>query len=115
MFAQSQIVRVGAARFGDRSCTGASGFPHSTVYQTFAELGLVGGGTLLALLLLAGTALARQNRRDAAATYALALFVAFLVADQIYGNLFMASGTYLLLGLAAGTLAEIKRESVAHG
>lgn len=115
MFAHSPIIGVGAARFGDRSCTGASGFPHSTVLQAFSELGLVGGGTLLALLLQAGTAFARQNRRDAIGPFALALFVAFLVADQIYGNLFMASGTYLLLGLAAGTLAEIKRESVAHG
>lgn len=99
---------AGPASFGKHSCTGELGFPHSTVLQVFAELG-AGGGTLYLVLL--GTVFFSLIRRTYArpenldrnmAWVALALFVTFLALDQIYGNYFMAAGTYLLSGLAAG-------------
>ena len=120
MFVQFPTLGVGAGRFGERSCTGSPWFPHSTVLQALSELGLVGGGLLLGLLILAALALARpfvfseRYPRAPAHFFALALFAAFLVADQLHGNYFVSIGTYLMLGLAAGMLADEKRGRVAH-
>lgn len=116
MFKEHPYIGVGASRFGEYSCTGYGGFPHSTVLQGFAELGLIGGALLAGLLALAAITLARpllsirQCSDWSADAFALALFVTFAVADQIYGNYFMSVGTWLMLGIAASMRANIKRE-----
>jgi len=104
---------VGAAGFGRFSCTGVAGFPHSTVLQALAELGIVGGGLFyIGLLLSAFVRLGRsamdraRGRRSQVAEYALATFVTCVIADQLYGNYFMAAGSYLMIGIAAGMRAE---------
>jgi hypothetical protein len=112
IFLQSPIVGIGAGRFMDRSCTCDYGFPHNTILQAFAELGLVGGTPFLVLLVLAARTLLRHfldNRVRAHSTvalFALGFFSAVLVADQFYGNYFMAIGTNLALGIAARIYAK---------
>lgn len=118
MFSRNPVFGVGAAGFGARSCTGPMGFPHSTILQGIAELGIIGGGLLIGVLVLAAVTLARpflsigQGKDWAADTFVLALFAMFLVADQIYGNYFMSASMWLTLGIAASMRAGIKRN---HG
>jgi O-antigen ligase len=112
---------VGAARFGEFSCTGSGGFPHSLILQGFAELGLFGGGLLVGLFALATVTLlrpflpGRQASNWSADVFVLALFTVFLVADQIYGNYFMSVGAWLMLGIAASMRSNIKQRGVSHG
>ena len=83
------------------------GYPHSTILQSFAELGIVGGLLYCGLLIIAlfdffrrafnGTA----KTASAAAQLSLSLFVMFLLTDQLYGNYFMAIGSYFMIGVAA--------------
>lgn len=108
MFMDRPWRGVGAASFGRHSCTGAMGFPHSTILQAFAELGVMGGLLFVGLMSAAFVGFFRKAV-EANATYAtqaaqlaLAWFTMYLAADQIYGNYFMAAGFYLLAGVAAG-------------
>ena len=111
MFQEHPYIGVGASRFGERSCIGPGGYPHSTMLQGFAELGLMGGGLVAGLLVLAGVTLARpflpgrQGSNWSADVFVLALFIMFVVADQIYGNYFMSVGTWLMAGIAASIRA----------
>lgn len=120
MFKEHPYIGVGASRFGEHSCNGSGGYPHSTMLQGFAELGLMGGGLLAGLLVLAGVTLARpclpsrQGSNWPADAFVLALFVTFAVADQIYGNYFMSVGTWLMLGMAAGIRAH-DTQAVSRG
>ncbi|WP_035383201.1 O-antigen ligase family protein [Ferriphaselus sp. R-1] len=107
IFRLDPLAGVGAGNFGLYSCSGIMGFPHSTVLQAFSELGLLGGVLLLAIAFL----MAREFLRDVSEPRApeilnarqlvIALFAAYFLADQIYGNYFMSSGTYLLIGMFA--------------
>lgn len=121
MFGEHPYIGIGAARFGENSCTGSGGFPHSTVLQGFAELGLMGGGLLAGFLALAGVTLVRpllsvrQGSNWSADAFVLALFVTFAVADQIYGNYFMSVGTWLMLGIAASMRANNKHGGQSRG
>jgi hypothetical protein len=116
MFKLSPAFGVGAARFGHYSCTGEQGFPHSSILQGLAELGVIGGGLLLLLVFLAAQTLIRNlNKPDAsnsktAAPFVFAMFAAILIADQIYGNYFMAAGMYLMLGISGGMRAGFREE-----
>lgn len=114
-FMQAPLMGNGAGLFGERSCLGTGGFPHSTVLQAFSELGLVGGMALVTLLATAVTALFRLLAREknlAGNTHlflTLAFLAMYLIADQIYGNYFMASGTYFALGVIAALHDRAKR------
>lgn len=108
MFREHPLIGVGAARFGEYSCSGPGGFAHSTVLQAAAELGIVGGGLFIALLLRAAWSIARHarlsrsgNRGRQGAFFVGVLFVTMTLAEQFYGNLFMMVGTSLLVGLSA--------------
>lgn len=121
MFMAHPLLGVGATRFGERSCVGPGGYPHSTVLQAYAELGLVGGGLLTALLTLAAVTFVRpfltvrQGPNWTADAFVLALFAMFLVGDQIYGNYFMSVGAWLMLGIAASMRSHDKQGCVSHG
>lgn len=112
-FFQAPLLGVGAGLFGERSCLGPGGFPHSTLLQGFAELGVVGGGIYLALFVTATIIVLRRIGRDkdladqAYLLLVLALLVSELVVDQIYGDYFMVSGTYFLFGLIAALESQI--------
>lgn len=106
-FLEAPLAGSGAGLFGERSCLGVGGYPHSTVFQSFSELGVVGGIVYLALIAIAMVSLLRLIAREqslarhAHLLLVLSLFVMFFLADQIYGNYFMASGTYFTLGVIA--------------
>lgn len=112
-FVQAPLLGVGAGLFGERSCLGPGGFPHSTLLQGFAELGVVGGGIYLALFITATIIVLRrvgQNKDLAGQAYlllVLSLLVSELVVDQIYGDYFMASGAYFLFGLIAALESQV--------
>lgn len=121
MFSENPVFGVGAARFGEQSCAGPMAFPHSTILQGGAELGLIGGGLLIGLMMLAAVTLARpllsvrQGSNWSVHAFVLALFAAFQLGDQIYGNYFMSVGTWLLLGIAASMRAVDNRGHVDRG
>lgn len=109
IFLNHSIFGVGTANFGAYSCwRDAKSYPHSTILQSFAELGLVGGCLFLAVLLLGMFKLLQQvvkkkNRFDTEPyLFSLSCLIVFFVADQVYGNYLMATGTWLFLGVAAG-------------
>lgn len=107
IFTNNPLWGVGAASFGRYSCAGVKGYPHSTILQSFAELGIVGGLLYCGLLVGALFGFIRQafNRgkktQDALGKLSLSLFLMYLLMDQIYGNYFMAVGSYFLIGVAA--------------
>lgn len=117
-FIQAPLMGSGAGLFGERSCLGTGGFPHSTVLQGFSELGMVGGIALVTLLATAVITLFKMIAREknlAGNTHlllALAFLAMYLVADQIYGNYFMASGTYFTLGVIAALHDRAKRKNL---
>lgn len=108
MFSKNPIFGIGATKFGEQSCAGLGSFPHSTILQSLAELGGIGGGLFIGLLTIASVTLLRRvvsnriNLNQGVDSFTLALFVAFILSDQIYGNYFMSVGTWLMLGIAAG-------------
>lgn len=120
MFSENPVFGVGPSRFGERSCVGSGGFPHSTILQGFAELGLVGGALLAGLLALAAVTLVqpflavREKPSWSVDAFVLALFAMFFLADQIYGNYFMSVGMWLMLGIAASMRAHDK-QGVSRG
>ena len=108
MFLWQPLVGVGATKFGEYSCWSKVGsYPHSTVLQVLAELGLLGGGLFVMCYIFAFLAQFRLAilNQDGHAVHALvavfALLILFLAADQIYGNYFMATGTWLMLGVSS--------------
>jgi O-antigen ligase len=115
MFKENPLFGVGAAKFGHFSCWASAGsYPHSTLLHVLAELGLLGGCLFLAALALASGALLRypSQTKDVAhaqaSVAAFALICLFFLADQFYGNYFMTTGSWLMLGLAASALNEIR-------
>lgn len=117
LFMSNPIWGVGAARFGDCSCTGSGWYPHNTILQGFAELGFIGGGLQLGLFILAAVALlrplmsARQDGSEGMYAFVIALFAMFLVSDQFYGTYFMTAGTWLMIGIAASLHSKANEES----
>jgi len=107
MFLENPIFGVGAARFGEQSCTGPKGFPHSTIFQVLAELGVSGGGMLIGMLIIAAVTLLRRilsNMHRAnwsTDAFSLAFLAMFLGADQIYGNYFLSVASWMMLGIVA--------------
>lgn len=102
-------IGAGAALFGRNSCSGVSGFPHSTILQSFSELGIVGGLLYIGLVATGGAVIIRRLLHNSAlqeshvASLCLALLTFYLFTDQVYGNYFMAVGTYFLIGVSAST------------
>ncbi len=107
VFINSPLWGVGAASFGRYSCAGETGYPHNTVLQSFAELGIVGGLLYCGLLVIALFGFFRRafngtvKKTSAVAQLSLSLYVMYLLTDQLYGNYFMAAGSYFMIGVAA--------------
>lgn len=114
MFGRNPLFGVGAGEFGAHSCVGLGGFPHSTLLQAYAELGIVGGGFLTGALVMSLVVLFRATlrwqARSTAATM-MALLVLVAIADQFYGNYFMSSAASLFMGIASGIMSQEARNS----
>ena len=103
VFMSAPWVGIGAASFGRHSCTGVAGYPHSTILQSFAELGVAGGLLFVGLMAsaIAGSSRGADAPRQWMRPLMLGMFVQYLATDQLYGNYFMAAGTYFWVGVAA--------------
>lgn len=101
---QYPLMGVGAARFGDYSCAGSGAYPHSTVLQAFAELGILGGTALLMLFIASLSSVMHAYRNTSIqlneTIFWIALLSFFAQLDQIYGNYFMAAASFFLFGVA---------------
>jgi len=102
------LTGVGAGNFGNHSCAGPKSYPHSTILQAFAELGIIGGGLLLALfastLVSITRALFSKKIVVPHAIFWLSLLAFFGMTDQVYGSYFMAAGSFFIFGVS-GRLA----------
>ena len=80
---------------------------HSTGLQVISELGVLGGVIFVVLIALSGVTFIREIRgvqsvnEMLVTTFLASLFVSVCVADQIYGNFFMALAFWLLIGISA--------------
>lgn len=103
VFQSAPWVGVGVALYGRHSCAGVAGYPHSTILQSFAELGVAGGLLFAGLMASAMAASLRWARgsRHWMMPLVLGMFVQYLATDQLYGNYLMATGTYFWVGVAA--------------
>lgn len=101
---QHPLTGVGAARFGSYSCGGPRAYPHSTVLQAFAELGILGGIVLLLLYAVSiVSALRIYEAKDGKGkiVFWISLTAFFALTDQIYGSYFMAPSSFFMFGLVA--------------
>lgn len=120
IFLQKPLLGVGVAAFGQHSCAGLGGFPHSTVLQVLAEMGLLGGVVFAALIALAGDTLIKRalysnsGSKSGVISFYVALFVSVMLAGEIYWNVFMAVATYLLIGISAGMQGNEELRDKAH-
>jgi hypothetical protein len=101
---------VGAGGYGNSLCGDSRYFPHSTLLQAFAELGLIGGLILVGIVGLVARGLAqcvfsgdRPERRNTA-WMLMSLWGFYLMTDQLYGNYFLALPFSLLTGVAVAML-----------
>ncbi len=105
MAGTAPMFGIGAGMFGERLCNDEAYFPHSTILQALAELGVWGCALLLGVTLLAGNKLlhivfdigANPNRRITA-WLLLSLGVFYFLIDQIYGDYFTSIAVYILIG-----------------
>jgi O-antigen ligase len=79
------------------------GYPHSTILQSFAELGVAGGLLFAGLMACAMTGSLQRTggSKHWMMPLILGMFVQYLATDQFYGNYLMAAGTYFWVGVAA--------------
>ena len=107
MFKHHPIAGVGAGKYGVALCDDSRYFPHSTVLQTFAELGVFGAGFFCFAILLTGIEFYRYvNESITSVAWPLAmLWVFYFINDQIYGNYFLSLPFFLLTGAASALFA----------
>ena len=108
IFRAKSIFGIGANSYGFHACTGPGSFPHSTVLQVMAELGIVGALVYTALIISAFIALlkvrfreTRSERVHAIREWAVGFFVFQFLVAQISGDYFISASLYFTCGLAA--------------
>ena len=107
MFVARPVVGVGANQFGFYSCAGPGWYPHSTILQVLAELGVIGGALYFWMIWeVLRRSLARirrpqdsSNRLDA--NWIFAFFVLQLITSQFFGSYLLSAAFYFAIGLAA--------------
>jgi O-antigen ligase len=110
IFLVKPLTGVGANGYGFYTCTGPGWYPHSTILQVLAELGILGGLFYLPMLLMVFVIVIRRysflddERARVNMGWVLAYAVLQVTTSQIYGNYFMSAGLYFVLGLAASRL-----------
>ena len=98
---------VGANSYGFYSCTGPGWFPHTTILQVLAELGVLGALLYLPLLGLIFYVPIKQYKSKTSVlskanmSWLLAFVILQFTTSQFNGNYFMSAGLYFVMGLAA--------------
>lgn len=107
IFFSHPLAGVGANRYGHYSCSGPGWFPHSTILQVLAELGLLGVAVYGLMLLMALHAIWKHYHSSddvlakAIAGWLLAYLIFQLATSQLYGNYFLSAGLYFVVGVAS--------------
>ena len=98
---------VGANSYGFYSCTGPGWFPHTTILQVLAELGVLGALLYLPLLWMIFYVPIKQYKSQTSVlsktnmSWLLAFVILQFTTSQFNGNYFMSAGLYFVMGLAA--------------
>jgi O-antigen ligase len=105
-FMNNPFFGIGIGGFEELSCAPWSAFPHSTILQAFAEMGLLGGGSLVACFCAALLHLLRYSRinmdpKGKVLTQVGGLLFIGIIADQFYGNLSLNLITWFALGIVS--------------
>ena len=116
MFLEHPWMGVGSGRFGYTLCMDGRFFPHSTILQIFAELGLLGGLPFMTIIAL----LCWQMAKVLSMTFSprtlttfwmfVPLWGFYLLTDQLYGDYMMALPFFLLTGAGVALVGEAYRE-----
>ena len=101
IFRLHPLVGVGAGRYGLFSCSGNMGFPHSTILQAAAELGMPGAVLLLIMLIMPVWVFMKGMVYDGCYLFLCGVWGLYGMAEQLYGNYFISPVGYLLLGISA--------------
>lgn len=98
IFIKNPSFGIGGGLYGINTCFGYYAFPHSTFIQIMAENGVFG------LVMIFMIYISSLKKLIYSGGYCLILYLStflllFTVADQIYGNMYMASATWITLGM----------------
>ena len=105
----SRPFGAGANHYGFYSCQGPGAFPHSTLLQVFAELGIIVGFGYCVLIWLTLSTLIRAVRMswNVHETFIIMWFFTFALMQvliaQLIGNYFISSSLYFAVGVAASS------------
>ena len=111
IFWKHPVIGVGANKYGQYSCSGPGWYPHSTILQVFAELGLLGAFLYAVMLYLTYSTYIRYHnfistiQAKAVSAWLLAFLTFQLGLNQIYGNYFLSAGLYFTIGIASGIIS----------
>lgn len=114
-FIANPVTGIGTGRFAEVS--GIPGaYPHNSVLQAFAELGVIGGSLYLGIAVflmwrLFGLVGDKLDARRARAWYVLGLWSYLFVVELVGGNYLMSASFWLVSGLAVSLITS-DRESV---
>ena len=118
IFLAKPLTGVGANSYGFYSCTGPGWFPHTTLLQVLAELGIVGGLLYFSLIGVVFWVLITRNKSEASVlfkanmSWLLAFVVLQFTVSQFNGNYFMSAGLYFAMGLAASFFKDTQENRV---
>lgn len=107
LFLAKPLFGAGANQYGFYACTGPGSFPHSTVLQVFAELGVFVGMAYCALIWSTFHALMWMRRHPNQPTarpvwtWLLTLSAMQLLIAQLNGDYFISAALYFVMGVAA--------------
>ncbi len=107
IFLAKPLTGVGANSYGFYSCHGPGWYPHTTILQVLAELGVLGGLLYFSLLWMVVSVPIRRYMSTVDASlkanmgWLLAFMVLQITISQFYGNYLMSASLYFVMGLAA--------------
>lgn len=106
IFLAMPLFGAGANHYGFYACTGPGSFPHSTILQVFAELGIIVGLIYCTLIVMTVFTLLQRRHVDSPSAEPIwSWFVAFAIAQlliaQLNGDYFISAALYFVIGVAA--------------
>ena len=110
IFLAKPLTGVGANSYGFYSCTGPGWFPHTTILQVLAELGVLGGVLYFSLMWVVFRVPITKGKSEvnilskANMGWLLAFTTLQFTVNQFIGSYFLSAGLYFVMGLAASFL-----------
>jgi hypothetical protein len=107
LFLAKPLFGAGANQYGFFACTRPGSFPHSTLLQVLAELGIIAGFVYCAMIWLTWATFMRARSQACDLTkmgiwsWLVAFSVMQVLIAQLTGNYFISAALYLVIGAAA--------------